>query len=139
MRVLTACLAGFLGLAALSTMAACSDSTDMGAAGTGGSSAAGSGGKAGSGGHPAAEAGAAGAGECGFKSIDCSTCFVEKCPDQATACTGDCASGLYALPECVCDPSKDFDTCTGKFVSDNGDPARDVIECFTLNCADACK
>jgi hypothetical protein len=137
MRVLATCLAGFLGLAALATMAACSDSTDVGAAGAGGAAGGGSGGKVGSAGSTTGAAGA----ECGFQTADCSTCLGDKCGEQANACSDDsaCATGLYALPNCVCDPSKDPETCIGKFVSDNGDVAEKLANCYSLNCAEACQ
>lgn len=144
MRVLAACLVGFLGLGALTTMAACSDSTDAGsagAAGSGGGSAAGSAGKASSAGSTSAAGTAGGSAECGFKSVDCSTCLGDKCGDQANACGLDdtCGGALSDLADCVCDPKKDAETCINSFVTDNGDVALKLSECYTLNCEDACK
>lgn len=146
MRGLTACLVGFLGLGALATMAACSDSTDSSSGGSGGAGAtAGSGGKAGSAGSPSAagdsNAGAAGSAECGFATDACNTCITDNCAEQTNACaqSDSCISDLFALPNCVCDPSKDADTCVGKFVTDNGDVGEKLANCYSLNCADVCQ
>lgn len=140
MRGLAACLVGLVGLGALATMAACSDSTDAGSGGAGGSPAvAGSGGKASS----AGSSGKAGSGadECGFNSIECSGCLQEKCGDEATACSDvdDCAAALYKLANaCVCEPGADAAKCISDFVSENGDPAKDLATCFNANCASVC-
>jgi len=145
MRGLAACLVGVLGLGALATMAACSDSTDMGSAGAGGSSAAagsGSGGKAGSAGSSttAGQGGEAGTAECGFQTVECSTCLGEKCGEQVNAC-GDvtsCGDALQMIPGCVCNPANDPETCIHDFVTAEGDVAQKLAECYTLNCADLC-
>lgn len=142
MRVLAACLVGFLGFGALATMAACSDSTDAGSAGAGGGSAAGAAGKAGSAGSTSTAGTGGGSAECSFNSVDCSACLGEKCGDQANACYADdkCGDALFFdLPECVCDASKDPDTCVGTFVSENGSLAEKLANCYTLNCEDACQ
>jgi len=132
---------GLVGLGALATMAACSDSTDAGSGGAGGSVAAGgshSGGKA-------STAGGAGTGggslECGFATEECQACLTGKCEDQVNACSeaGNCLTDLLALPNCVCVPSNDPSECIGEFVSKNGDPAQKLAECYTLNCEDLCQ
>jgi len=46
---------------------------------------------------------------------------------------------LVALPNCVCDPSKDQTDCIHDFVTQNGDPAQKLAECYTLNCEDVCQ
>ena len=141
MRALAACLLGCLALGGLSTMAACSDSTDMGSAGTGGSSAvAGSGGKAGSAGS-SSTAGTGGAAECSFRSIACSACLGDKCQAQAAACSKDdtCTEKFTDLPDCACDPANDADECLGKFVTDAGDVAEKLANCYSLNCEAACQ
>ena len=142
MRVLTACLLGFVGFGTLATIAACSDSTDSGGAGSGGASAsAGSGGSSGKAGAAGSvsEAGAAGSGECGPQSVACTECLNDECGGETAACTDDCAAGLYAMIDCACDPRNDPLTCVGKFVSDNGEPAQDVIDCYIGKCTAACQ
>jgi len=149
MRGLAACLVGFLGLGALATMAACSDSTDMGSAGSAGSAgssggaAGGSGGKAGSSSTAgnSSTAGVGGAAECGFATDACNECLTDKCDEPVNACGADqsCLSDLLALPNCVCDPSKDPDTCVAGFVQANGDLGEKLANCYTLNCAELCQ
>jgi hypothetical protein len=138
MRVLAACLVGFFGLGALVTMAACSSDASKGSAGAGGASAA-AGGAAKAGGTSTAGSGGAG---CGFQSPGCAACLGEKCGEQENACVAieSCTTALLVdLPKCVCDPTQDPVTCIGTFVSENGDPATKLAECYTLNCEDACK
>jgi len=139
MRVIYACLVGFLGLGALTTMAACSDATD-GSGGAAGSSGASS--SAGAGGKVAAAGTGGGSTDCGFQTTECSACLGEKCGDLVDACGAvtSCRDALAVdLPKCVCDPSKDADTCVGTFVTENGDPAEKLANCYTLNCEDACQ
>jgi len=148
MRVLAACLVGFLGLGALTTMAACSDSTDMGSAGTGGGSAAGSGGKASSAGSTSTAgstntAGAAGSSAaCGFATEACSSCLTDNCDAETTACGADdgCRDDLVALPNCVCNPANEADTCIGSFVTANGTLGEKLANCYTANhCDEVCQ
>jgi hypothetical protein len=148
MRVLAACLVGFLGLGALATMAACSDTTDMGSAGTGGASggsAAGSGGKASSAGSTssAGSSDAAGASnECGFATEACAACLSDNCDDETTACGADtgCRDDLVALPNCTCNPANNPDTCIGAFVTANGALGEKLANCYTANhCDDVCQ
>lgn len=141
MRALAACLAGFLALGALATMAACSDSTDSGSAGGGAGGAPAAAGSAGKAGSSAAGTGG-GSSECGFQSVDCSSCLGDKCADEANACSDidSCAAALYTLANnCVCEPGKDPSVCIADFVSENGDPAKNLATCFNANCADVCK
>jgi hypothetical protein len=138
MRVIAACLLGFLGLAGLSTMAACSDATDAGSGGAAGSSGASPGGKAGA----TSSAGTGGSAQCGFQTTECSACLGEKCGDQVDACgaVNSCRDALLLdLPKCVCDPSQDANDCVGTFVTENGDLAEKLANCYTLNCEDACQ
>jgi hypothetical protein len=149
MRVLTACLLGSLGLGAFALLAACSDSTDMGsggAAGASGAHAAGGGGKAPTAGasNTAGTGGDAGAGDgCGFATDTCQTCLlIDHCTDQVVACSNDtdaCAPALQTLPNCVCGSSSTADECQAKFVTEGGDKALSLAECYSLNCETACK
>ena len=142
MRVLAACLLGVLGLSGLTTMAACSDATDSGgAAGASGASAsgAGAGGKAPTAGS-SSTAGTAGSG-CSFATPTCNDCISQKCKTQVTACSGDdgCLAALNELPGCLCGPSPDPETCQNTFVTDGGDTAFKLAECYTLNCESVCQ
>jgi hypothetical protein len=134
MRVVAACLTGLLGFGALSTMVACSDSTDTGSAGAGGSGSglAGAGGKSGSGG---------GSAQCGFTTVACDQCFAAQCGAEYSACSGDdaCRQGLSALPGCACAPAADPQACQDTFVSEGGDLAQEMSDCFTSNCGDVCQ
>jgi len=138
MRVLAACLVGFLGLGALATMAACSDSTDMGASGAGGTSAvAGSGGKA-AGGSTSAGGGPG----CTFLTETCQTCLNDNCKNLVTACSGDatCGEALGLLTVCVCNPSNEASECKATFHTDGGAKAEQLIECYDVNsCGDVCE
>jgi hypothetical protein len=134
MRVLAACLVGFLGLGALATMAACSDSTDAGMGGAGGAStaAAGSGGKAAAGGAPS----------CTFLSDACTMCIQGNCAALLNTCGTDdtCQEALGSLTVCACNPSMDAMDCQAKFATDGGDKALKLIECYSLNsCDDVCQ
>ncbi|HEY3257208.1 MAG TPA: hypothetical protein VGJ91_24790 [Polyangiaceae bacterium] len=133
MRVLAACLLGVLGLGALATTVACSDTTDSSSGGTGGGSSAGAGGKA-------SAAGSGGA-ECKFESDGCTNCLGEHCMTESGACVDDatCAPAVYALRGCVCDPTMKPADCQATFMTDGGDLAKDVITCFSTNCASACQ
>ena len=139
MRVLAACLLGFLGLGALATMAACSDSTDAGMGGAGGTAAvAGSGGKA-AGGSTSAGGGPG----CTFLSEECSTtCIQGNCAALLNSCgmDGTCGEALQSLTLCACNPSKDAMDCKATFATAGGDKAVKLIECYDLNsCADVCE
>lgn len=87
-------------------------------------------------------AGAAGAGdgECGFKSFDCTACFIDSCGAEADECSKapDCETGVRSLAECVCDPKEDVAVCQETFLTDGGDPAAALADCFTKNCSDVC-
>ncbi|HET7543617.1 MAG TPA: hypothetical protein VFK05_27280 [Polyangiaceae bacterium] len=143
MRTLAACLVGVLGLGVLSTLGACSDSTDMGTAGAGGA-AAGAAGKAGSTSSAGAtsDAGAGGsADQCAFQSEECTKCFIAKCAETGAACYGipSCADGLDALGTCACAPGNDPNECLATFITENGDPAEKLANCYTLNCEKTCQ
>jgi hypothetical protein len=143
MRAIAACLVGFLGLGALATMAACSDATDGsgGAAGSSGaSSSAGAGGSSAAAGATSSAGSGGGSAECGFLTQACTACFSANCKDQYTECAGDtdCAQALGALPNCVCG-SSDSEACQSKFVTDGGDSAEKLANCFTLNCEEECQ
>jgi hypothetical protein len=134
---------GILGLGALATMAACSDSTDSGSAGggAGGSPAAAGSHSGGKSSVAGSSAGGSDSGECSFQSTECTACINDSCGDEATACSDvdECATGLYNLVGCVCNPDKDANQCIADFVSDNGDPAKKLQECFAAKCSDACQ
>ena len=135
MRVLAACLVGFLGLGALATMAACSDSTDAGTSGAGGTAAA-----AGSGGSTSA--GAGGGPSCTFLSEACQTCINSKCKELLNTCGGDatCGEALGLLTVCACNPSNEATECKATFHTDGGAKAEKLIECYDLNnCGDVCE
>jgi len=139
MRVLAACLVGFVGLGALVTMAACSDTSDGNSAGAGGGSAAGSSNKAGA----TSSAGTAGAAAngCGFQSEACSACLGEKCVDKVNACNDvdSCADALTLMALCVCKPGADAQACIATFYQENGDPGEELTDCYTSNCMTACQ
>ena|SRR6187551_2015181 len=139
MRVLAACLMGFVGLGALVTMAACSDSTDSGSGGAAGSpSSAGSSAKGGG----TSSAGTGGAAQCGAATEACQKCLlVDNCSNLFEDCGNDAACGPAALvlPNCICNPSKDPEECKATFVADGGDPALKLVECFDTSCAEACQ
>jgi hypothetical protein len=132
MRVLTACLVGFLGLGALVTMAACSDSSDGSMAGAGGGSAAGGSSTAGNGGAP----------PCGFTKPACQACLNDKCKEKLDACIAidSCATALVGdLQKCVCAPGSDPQACVATFYSENGDPGEELTDCYSTNCNEACQ
>jgi hypothetical protein len=137
MRALAACLTVFLGLGAMTalatTMAGCSDTSD---AGSGGASGASTTAGASSGGASAGAGGAA----CSFASDTCTGCLTNKCKDLVTACSGDadCGKALQKLTPCVCGGT-DVDTCAGTFVTNGGDPAGRLTDCYTVNCTDSCQ
>jgi hypothetical protein len=146
MRALAACFTVFLGLSAtavFASMAGCSDSTDASSGGAGGAVAsAGAGGavaSAGAGGQ-VATAGAGGGVECSFTTDTCQGCILAKCQDLAIACGGDkpCKDALGVLPNCACS-STNIDDCKNTFVSDGGDPAGRLVDCYTVNCIDSCE
>jgi hypothetical protein len=163
MRIFAACLVGVLGFGVLSTLAACSDSTDTGSAGAGGAGAgaagkAGSGGNAGSGkagaggdtstagetsaaGDTSAAGEGGGANECAFYSEACTNCFIEKCAAASLACyaVASCQTGVQTLSDCACTPGNDPTQCLATFVSENGDPAEQLANCYSLNCEAACQ
>ena len=142
MRGLAAGLLAVLCFGGLSTMAACSDTSDGGSGGAGGTpAAAGSGGKASTAGGTSMAGTGGGGVECGFAKPSCNECLVDNCGDELNGCAdaGNCVSDLMALPNCVCVPTNDAETCIHDFVEQNGDPAQKVAECYTLNCEDACK
>ena len=150
MRLWAGFLVALLGLGALATIGACSDSTDKtGSAGASGSGAsAGSGGNSSSagttsqaGGSSVAGTGAGGSAACSFATTTCQTCFSSKCPAQALACTQDtaCADALRVLPNCACNPANDPTDCQAAFATDGGDKALQLAECYTLNCDTVCQ
>jgi len=143
MRGLAACLLGVLGLGALATMGACSDATDGGTGGAAGAPAsAGGAGKAGAGTAGGSNtAGTGGAGTCAFFSEACSECLQGKCESQLSDCSAEqsCAGPLGMLTICVCKPGNDPDTCVGDFVTEVGDVAEKLANCYTLNCEDVCQ
>lgn len=151
MRVLAASFVGLIGLGAIITMGACSDSTDTGnAGGAGGASGGSTAGSSSAGAHSAgasgssADAGAAGAapaGQCTFTSDACQACLGSKCAAQVGGCLADtaCKESLSTLPNCVCDPNNTSDSCQASFVTDGGDPAVQLAMCYTLNCMAACE
>jgi len=144
MRILAACLVGALGLGALMTMAACSDSTDdtgsAGAGGAAGGSAAGAGGKPASAGATST-AGTGGGAECKFESDACRGCLGLKCGIEALDCNDDpaCKTPLYQLQLCVCDATNDSNECFTTFVDGGGDNAKPLIECYADNCTAECQ
>ncbi|MET0793643.1 MAG: hypothetical protein ABW061_19140 [Polyangiaceae bacterium] len=138
MRALAACFTLFLGLGSITaltaTMAGCSDTSDAGSGGASGASVT-----AGAGGGATAGTGG-GASDCSFQSSACTTCLGTKCGDDVAACSADsaCKKALGALTPCVCGGT-DPETCQGTFVTNGGDLARDLAECYTLNdCANSC-
>jgi len=146
MRVLAACLVGFLSMGALSTLAACSDTSDGtgtgGAAGASAAAGSSSGGKAGSAGASSTAGTGGGSAECSFASDECNTClFVDHCTTQVAACGNDaaCGAALQTLPNCACDPAKTADECQAAFVTAGGDKAEQLANCYTLNCESACQ
>src|SRR5262245_52352423 len=143
MRGFAACLLGVLSLGALATMGACSDATDGGSGRAAGMSAsAGGAGKAGSGTAGGSNtAGSGGGATCGFLTEACNDCLTGKCGSQLGVCTDDtaCSNALGGLTVCVCTPGKDPDTCVGDFVTEVGDVAEKLANCYTLNCEDVCQ
>lgn len=138
MRAFAACLTVFLGLGAMtalaSTMAGCSDSTDAG--GSGGASGAATAAGATSGGA-SATAGSGGAAACKFSSTACLGCITGKCTDKFAACGNDdaCKAALDSLGTCAC-TTDDTEACQRTFVTDGGDVALDLTECYTVNNCD---
>ncbi len=72
---------------------------------------------------------------------DCSACLGEKCSAQASACSKDgiCSEASNDLATCVCVEGKDPEECQATFFTSGGDKAEKFINCYSLNCQDACQ